>query len=198
MESSNDDCKSINSIEHQTSGSSSLNISRTDSTNSIGNHHPMRIEYDPESMWFDYQALFDKTRNCILGLNDDIKVRHTDFKENQLARLVIFNQKHYDGFIKYSLSKIIYGDTQCHLTLISNVQRCIDFCCDEESLVTIQENLPTINLNYLYLVGIVSSLGSRVTFDRQYLMNYFGLDDDDIQSIRTAISYNEIINILKR
>ena len=48
------------------------------------------IIYDPEKMWFDYQALFDKTRNRILGLNDNIKVKHTDFKENYLARLVIF------------------------------------------------------------------------------------------------------------
>ena len=46
-----------------------------------------------DQMWFYYQELFDKTRNRILGLNDNIKVKHTDFKENQLARLVIFYQK---------------------------------------------------------------------------------------------------------
>ena len=53
-----------NSTEHQTSGSSSLNISRTESTSSISN--PMRIEYDPKNMWFDYQALFDQTKNWVL------------------------------------------------------------------------------------------------------------------------------------
>ena len=197
MEGSDDDCNSINSTEHQTSGSSSLNISRTESTNSVMNSHQMRIEYNPENMWFDYQALFDKTRNRILGLNDDIKVRHTDFKANQLARLVVFSN-YDDNLIKDYLSEIINGDTTGYLTIVSNFQRAIALRYDGESLVIVENNLPTIYLNYFYFVGIVSSLGSRVIFDRQYLMNYFGLTDGVIQSIRTTTSYNEIINILKR
>lgn len=128
-------------------------------------------EYDPENMWFDYQALFDKTRNCILGLNDDIEVKHTDFKENQLARLVIFEQKYFDHMIEYVLSEIINDDTTCYYTLISNFHRYRDLYCDEESLVTVKKNLPSINLNFFYFVGIMLSLGSRVFFDRQYLMN---------------------------
>ena len=31
------------------------------------------IEYNPEKMLFDYQALLDKTRSRILGLNDKSK-----------------------------------------------------------------------------------------------------------------------------
>jgi len=46
----------MNITEIQTSGNSSVNISSTESTSSIINNHTMRIEYDPESMWFDYQA----------------------------------------------------------------------------------------------------------------------------------------------
>ena len=42
MEGSDDDCKSINSTEHQTSESSSLNLSRTESASNIMNNHPMR------------------------------------------------------------------------------------------------------------------------------------------------------------
>ena len=46
----------------------SLNISRAGNTSSITNNHQMRIEYDPEHMWFDYQALFDQTILTILKL----------------------------------------------------------------------------------------------------------------------------------
>jgi len=45
----------MNNTEHQTAGSSSLHISRTESTSSAMSYHPKRIEYDPENMWFDYQ-----------------------------------------------------------------------------------------------------------------------------------------------
>jgi len=57
------------------------------------NNHPMRIEYDPESMWFDYQALFDQTKNWVLHYDspifkklETILVQHTDFEENTLAK----------------------------------------------------------------------------------------------------------------
>ena len=86
-----------NSTEHQTSGSSSLNISRTESTSSISN--PMRIEYDPKNMWFDYQALFDQTKNWVLHYDFKIKefekipVKHTDFEKNTLAKKALFGDK---------------------------------------------------------------------------------------------------------
>ena len=97
MEGSDDDGKSINSTEHQTSGSSSLNISRNESTNSISN--PIRIKYDPENMWFDYQALFDQTKNWVLHYDfkmqefKTIPVQHTDFERNTLAKKVLFGDK---------------------------------------------------------------------------------------------------------
>ena len=163
------------------------------------NNHNIRIEYDSENMWFDYQALFDKTRNRILGLNDDIKVRHTDFKENQLARLNLFREdsEHFD-IINEQLIRLINGDILSYVVLISNFHRAFAFRYDKKSLVTIiQKNLPEIYENYFYFIGIVSSLGNRIIFDDQYLMNYFELYDYKIQSIRTAISQNEIINILK-
>ncbi len=93
MEGSDDNCKSINSTEHQTSESSSLNLSKTESASSFMNNYPMRIEYDPEIMWFDYQALFDQTKNWVLHNDpifkikefETIPVQHTDFEKKTLA-----------------------------------------------------------------------------------------------------------------
>ena len=91
-----------------------------------------------------------------------IKVKHTDFKENYLARLVIFDQKNFVHSIEYGLSSVINGYTTCYTTLMNNFYRYRDLCCNEENLVTVTKNLPAINLNYFYFVGIVSSLGSRL------------------------------------
>jgi len=76
MEGSDDNCKSINSTEHQTSESSSLNLSKTESASSFMNNYPMRIEYDPESMWFDYQALFDQTKNWYCTMTPSSKLKN--------------------------------------------------------------------------------------------------------------------------
>ena len=50
-----------------------------------------KVQYNPEKMWFDYQALFDKTRNKILGKTDNIKVKYTDFDKNIIAKQAIFD-----------------------------------------------------------------------------------------------------------
>ena len=44
-----------------------------------------RVEYDPEIMWFDYQSLFDKTRNTVLDIDCNIEIKHTDFKYDECA-----------------------------------------------------------------------------------------------------------------
>ena len=87
--------------EDKTSGSSSLNISRTESTSSISN--PMRIEYEPENMWFYYQALFDQIKNWVLHYDFKVKefktipVQHTDFEKNTLAKKALFGDKIIDN-----------------------------------------------------------------------------------------------------
>mgnify|MGYP006873014961 CR=1 FL=1 len=44
-----------------------------------------KVEYDDSIMWFDYQSLFDKTKNVILGINCDVEIEHTNFKCNKCA-----------------------------------------------------------------------------------------------------------------
>ena len=80
MEGSDNDGKSINSIK--------MNV-----------NNQRRVEYDPENMWFDYQALFDQTKNWVLHYDFKIEefktipVQHTDFEKNTLSKKVLFGDK---------------------------------------------------------------------------------------------------------
>ena len=58
-------------------------------------------------MWFDYQALFDKTRNKILGKTDNIKVKHVDFSENTNSRKEVFSDNEIDTNMSH---KALDGD----------------------------------------------------------------------------------------
>ena len=65
------------------------------------NNHPMRIEYEPEIMWFDYQALFDQTINTLIdGENIKVKIFCTCLENNNYYILdlveylsLIYNRK---------------------------------------------------------------------------------------------------------
>ena len=56
-------------------------------------------------MWFDYQALFDQTKNWVLHYDFKIKefetvqVQHTDFEQNILARKALLGEKIDDTLI---------------------------------------------------------------------------------------------------
>ena len=90
------------------------------------NNHPMTIEYDPESMWFDYQALFDQTKIWVLYNEpifqikkyETIPVQHTDFEKNTLAKKVFGDKVNNtqindacNGFYP-AISSILAGSTE--------------------------------------------------------------------------------------
>ena len=50
-----------------------------------------KIKYNPSKMWFDYQALFDKTKNKVFGKTGNIEVKHVDFTKNTIARNGVFD-----------------------------------------------------------------------------------------------------------
>ena len=55
-----------------------------------------KVKYNPDIMWFDYQALFDKTRNKVFGKTDNIEVKHVDFTKNTIARNGVFDSYEID------------------------------------------------------------------------------------------------------
>ena len=71
-----------------------------------------RVEYDHTKMWFDYQALFDKTKSVVLGQICDIEVKHTHFYEYHLDKLI--------------LNKILSGDIDAQCNLVNEMKKYIN------------------------------------------------------------------------
>ena len=126
------------------------------------------IEYDKNIMWFDYQALFDKTKAVILGKKYNLEIKHTLFEIDTLARMTFFG---YD-FNQYLLESVLNGNLNSQIKLIKNailashklfVKGCCEFFDGEEC--------KKVPINYRYLVSIVASL-SDIDNDiiRQYII----------------------------
>ena len=59
------------------------------------------IMYNPDIMWFDYPALFNKTINVILGKADNTNIRYTNFQNNKIALRAIFNSNNVNEYTLY-------------------------------------------------------------------------------------------------
>ena len=77
-----------------------------------------QVYYNPEKMWFDYQALFDKTKNKVLGKIDNIKVKHTDFDKNVIAREAMFYNDKVDINL---LNEVSDGDLNSQAYIQNNL-----------------------------------------------------------------------------
>ena len=51
-------------------------------------------------MWFDYQALFEKTKIFILKKPCDIEIEHTIFKCDRVERDALFGSNNYIDFLQ--------------------------------------------------------------------------------------------------
>ena len=103
-------------------------------------------------MWFDYQSLFDKTKNVILYINYDIEIKHIDFNCNKLAEkatVIIDNQ--------WKLLKTILSDSIDSICiLVRNIYK-----YDEEQLYSSEDIYFVADIctkNYCYLLAIAASL----------------------------------------
>lgn len=145
---------SNNSIEKY---KNSLNMKTIEYTNS------KEVEYDSDTMWFDYQSLFDKIKHKY----NNTEVKCTNFEENILAKHTLFDDDNYhdlllrvlNGDIK-SISKLIYNCASYAYKL---------FGAGYEILYN-KNQCKYVALNYKYLVAIVASLGkddNNIT--KQYL-----------------------------
>ena len=106
-----------------------------------------QLNYNPEKMWFDYQALFDKTRNKILGKSDNIKVRHIDFDKNDKARKAVFGSEEVD--VNF-LNRILDGDlgSQAYVT-------------NQLYYLYRDDNDDDMYTNFCFFLAIKIALGSR-------------------------------------
>ncbi len=131
-----------------------------------GNH---KVIYDEDIMWFDYQALFDKTMSRILNGTNNNKVQCTDFDNNELARNVML----LDGKCDTSLiDNVLSGNVESQYKIMQN---CANYLFGEYRIrngINIDEEQEhIIALNYRYLVGILTLLAGDKFNDikREYI-----------------------------
>ena len=105
-----------------------------------------KVKYNPDIMWFDYQALFDKTRNKVLGKTDNIKVKHVDFNKNVIARKAVFDSDEIDTNM---LNKALDGD----LNSLGKIKENLYYYYR-------QDNDNDAYTNFLYFLTIQMALGT--------------------------------------
>jgi hypothetical protein len=89
----------------------------------------------------------------MLGKTDTTDIRHVDFKENSLARKVVFGTNMYDNCEEYyegNLYDIENGDVYVQSDVMYNM---LDYCKSNEFIR--KDSLDYVN--YKYMLGIVSS-----------------------------------------
>lgn len=126
-----------------------------------------QVKYNKRKMWFDYQALFEKTRNKILGKTDNIKVRYASLKKNTAARHGIFSGK----IDMNMLLKTIDGDLDSQKQIMDNIMSyywSIDDKIDENHEICYSRLAGLVKRNYFYLFATRIALGQYSENEYQY------------------------------
>lgn len=146
------------------------------------------VKYNPDMMWFDYQALFDKTRNKVLGKTDDIKVKHTDFAKNFIARNGVFSGNEINTNM---LNKALDGDLDSQNEISYSLWK-----YSNNDMISYNDQ-ETVYINHLYLLTIQIALGKYNTPDyfhylehvnHDYLPTYF--DSNSLQNKTSKLIEN--------
>ena len=69
-------------------------------------------------MWFDYEALFRKTKSFVLKQDNNIEVDHTDFDKDLVARDCLSDGKNNYA---YYINNILNGDINIQYQALLNV-----------------------------------------------------------------------------
>ena len=76
------------------------------------------INAGKNKMWFDYEALFKKTKSFVLKQDNNIEVDHTDFNKDLVARDCLCDGiQNYD----YYINNILNGDINIQYIALHNI-----------------------------------------------------------------------------
>lgn len=146
------------------------------------NNNP-KVEYNPDEMWFDYQALFDKTKLAILGIDNDIEVKHTDFSQNDIARTALFGNSEYKDKLSEMLSGNIDAQSDAAYYVFNSYQ-------DERDVWLANDMI----VNYKYLISVVASLSNDYYATTNYV-KYTGTSSFKNNKYNLfAIDYYNVVN----
>ena len=81
-------------------------------------------------MWFNYQELFDKTKNIVLGRQDNTKVDRTIFDNSKLAHDAISFNKN-----SHVIDSMLQGETWAFHEIIDCIGQYIDSHYNEEEII---------------------------------------------------------------
>ena len=127
------------------------------------------IMYNPDIMWFDYPALFNKTINVILGKADNTNIRHTNFQNNKLALRAIFNSNQVN---EHSLYKILSGDTSSYKLVLHNIGKLLQGQYDKSEFKDLTlEQVLLVNLNYKYISSMIIFFDDYYEHEHKYCFN---------------------------
>ena len=143
-----------------------------------------KVKYNPDIMWFDYQALFDKTRDKVFGKTDNIEVKHVDFTKNSIAKNGVFDS---DEIETNMLNKALEGDLKNQINMANNIWKCylksIDNDVDDNNNGEDLRRLLHINRLYFITVNIALNKYDERTFgyylelaDSDFVPTYFAQD----------------------
>ena len=124
--------------------------SKIDGVNTI--NEEKKVIYEPDKMWFDYQSLFDKTRNAILEQDDEIKVKN-NVDKNELAKKVLSFED--NDFI---IGEALDGKTWAQSELMDCIEKYVEQNYSRNEEVPNDKQYIEIEYNYRHLLGIVASL----------------------------------------
>ena len=146
--------------------------SKIDNINTI--NEEKKVIYEPDKMWFDYQSLFDKTRNVILEKDDEIKVEN-NVDKNELAKKVLSFEDNY-----FIIGKALDGKTWAQSRIMDCFEKYAEQNYSRNEEVTNDKNYKEIEYNYRHLLGIVASLaqiGNEIAKKRYFaLLKYIPID----------------------
>ena len=133
-----------------------------------------KVDYKPDRMWFDYQALFDKTRNNILEIEDEIEVENNASK-NELAKKIMSFEN--SDFI---VEQALLGETWAQDEIMNHIESYVSNNYPRNESALLDKNYCEIDYNYKHLLGIVASLsqiGNEIAKKRYFaIVKYIPVD----------------------
>ena len=159
------------------------------------------IEHEQHKMWFDYDALFKKTKSVVLKQDNNIEVDHTNFEMHLLARDCISNR---EGNYTYYVNNILNGDIITQYKALENMAKYARdlFFVGMASFYN-EKDCQNVPLNYKLLCSTIVAFNNylpekdKQAVIKQYLAYTNGITPDFIKSGTIPESLSDITKYIK-
>ena len=152
--------------------------------------------------WFDYEALFKKTKSFVLKEENNIEIDHTDFDKDLLARDCLSNGNKND--YTYYANNILNGDINVQFQAVNNMAKYAKllFAIGMSRFYS-EKDCATVPLNFKLLCANIVAFNKFLPEDdkkaiiEQYLAHTNGITPDFIKSEIIPESFSDVIKYIK-